>query len=192
MSKKSYEMHEMFTTPIYAKKLKNIDNKKIIKYLNKIKHERHNLNSSAEGGHHTQYFFYPFPTVVEDLNKEIESFVKEAPFKDFEVRGTPSVHNSWFIINNKGDFNKPHSHPPYWISGVYYVKADKDSGDIVFNNHAEMNNYATSYFNYNKFNSKEYRVIPETRMLILFPSWIYHFVTPNKTNKDRIAYSFNI
>jgi len=192
MTKNTFETQDVFTTPIYAKTFKNVDNKKIIKYLNKIKHENHNVGTSAEGGIHTQYFFYPFPTVTETLNDEIHKFIKEGPIKDFEVKGTPTIHNSWFIINNKGDFNKPHNHPPYWISGIYYVKAEKDCGDLIFNNNAEMNNYATSYHNYNKYNSKEYRVIPETGMCILFPSWINHFVTPNKTNKDRIAYSFNI
>ena len=39
----------------------------------------------------------------------------------------------WANINPPGGYNRPHIHPNSHFSGVYYIKATKDSGDIVFN-----------------------------------------------------------
>ena len=39
--------------------------------------------------------------------------------------------------------------------------------------------------------SSEATYKPITGMLLIFPSWIKHGVTVNKSNKERIALSFN-
>ena len=39
----------------------------------------------------------------------------------------------WANINPPGGYNKPHLHPNSHFSGVYYIKAPKNSGQIVFN-----------------------------------------------------------
>jgi len=155
MSKK-YEQVNLFKTDLYAKKLK-IDNKKIIKYINKLDKESIIVkNQSNHGGWHSHFYYDPFPSCVEPLNSEINSFMKESIFKDFNIRGDLCVHNGWFLINNKGDFNKPRKRPPYTFTGVYVVKGSSNSGDIIFNNQAEMNNYAVDYKNFNEYNSKEF------------------------------------
>lgn len=183
---------ELFQTNLYYTQLKNIDHKKIIKYVNSLQNEDHLIEASNVGGYHSPAFYHPFPSCVEKLNSEINKFLKKYVRKDFECRGDIYIHNSWFIVNKRGDFNKPHKHPPYTFSGVYYIDVPENSGNIVFNNQAEMNNYAMSYTKYNKFNCKDYSVTPKTGNLLIFPAWLEHYVTPNKTNKPRIIYSFNV
>ena len=90
------------------------------------------------------------------------------------------------------DFNKPHKHPPYTFSGVYYIDVPENSGDIVFDNQFEMNNYAMSYNEWNSLNCKDFKVTPKSGMLLIFPAWLNHYVTPNKSKKERLIYSFNI
>ena len=55
-----------------------------------------------------------------------------------------------------------------------------------------MNNYATTYWNYNTVNSKEFTVVPEEGLLLIFPAWLEHYVKVNKSSQERIVYSFNI
>ena len=191
-TKKAYEQITMFQTDLYATDLKGIDNKKIIKYLDKIPKDEHDVVASNYGGWHSPYYFDPFPSCVDDLNEKINYFVKQTLRKDFDIIGDTIIHNSWFIINKKGDFNRPHKHPPYVFSGVYYVKCDDNSGELVFNTPAEMNNYATHYKEYNKHNSKDFFITPKTGQLLIWPAWIDHYVTPRKSNSERIVYSFNI
>ena len=134
MVRKTHETFELFQTNAYATILKGIDNKKISKYVNKIKPQEHRIYASNIGGWHSHYFYYPFPACVLDLNKKIEAFVRKTIRKDMECLGDTPIHNSWFISNKKCDFNKPHKHPPYTFAAVYYVKAPEDSGRIIFNN----------------------------------------------------------
>jgi len=191
MNKKDYDKITLFKTDLYAKQL-DFDNTKILKYISKIDKDTVIVKASNFGGWHSHFYFDPFPSCLEPLNKEINKFVKETIHKDFKVRGDLSVHNGWFIVNKKGDFNKPHKHPPYTFSGVYYLKCNDDSGELIFNNQAEMNNYAVNYTNFNSSNSKDFYIKPQVGQLYIWPAWIEHYVTPNKSDSERIVYSFNI
>ena len=194
MTKKNkHDEITLFEVKIYAIKLKKIDNDKIKNFIKKQKQVPSELYLSNEGGWHSQLFRHGiYPTCVEDLNLEINKFTNDTIRKDFEVKGTTAIHCSWFMSNKKGDFNKPHKHPPYTFSGSYYIQAPEGSGDIVFKNDMEMNNYATSYHNYNTLNSKEFTVTPEDGLLLIFPAWLEHYVKVNRSTKERLVYSFNI
>lgn len=192
MSTKKYEQVTLFKTDLYAKKLE-VDNKKIIKYINKIDKESVIVkNQSNHGGWHSHFYFDPFPSCVEPLNQKINSFIKESIHKDFDIRGDLYVHTGWFLVNNKGAFNKPRKHPPYTFTGIYVVKGSLDSGDIVFNNQAEMNNYAVDYKNFNEYNSKEFILKPEVGHIYIWPAWVETLITPNQSNSEKILYGFNI
>ena len=39
----------------------------------------------------------------------------------------------WANINPPGGYNAPHIHPNSLFSGVYYIKAPKNSGNLVCN-----------------------------------------------------------
>jgi len=192
MSTKKHEQITLFKTNLYGKKLE-IDNKKIIKYINKIDRETVIVpNQSNYGGWHSHFYFEPFPSCVEQLNLQINSFMKETIFKDFDVRGDLCVHNSWFLINNKNNFNKPRKRPPYTFTGVYLVKGSSNSGDIIFNNQAEMNNYAVDYKNFNEYNSKEFTLKLDVGCVYIWPAWVETLITPNQSNSEKILYGFNI
>lgn len=105
-----------------------------------------------------------------------------------------SLSNYWINLNSKNDYNQLHNHPNSHISGVYYIEAHKNSGNIVFQNHnllASGFNNSNIFFNNPNFWT-HYTIIPETYDLILFPSELLHFVTPNNTNKKRISMAFNL
>ena len=102
----------------------------------------------------------------------------------------------WVNINGHKDYNLAHDHPGCAISGVYYVKNSHIGGDIMFDSpySALMNGYWWDYLkNYNDYTSSQYRSESSTGKLIMFPSWLTHFVMPNKNEtEDRISISFNL
>jgi uncharacterized protein (TIGR02466 family) len=107
--------------------------------------------------------------------------------------------NFWININQKNNFNLQHSHPSSFLSGVLYVKVPKNSGKIVFLDPLRQVRvcyeeywHITDSVSRNKLFYKKYEIIPEDGMLILFPSWLEHYVEPNNSDEDRISIAFNI
>ncbi len=101
-----------------------------------------------------------------------------------------SVRALWGNINPKGGFNFTHVHPSGWLSGVYYIQLPEENSEIVFEDPrpARMMDFQRTclitdeYFTYH----------PKVGELILFPSWLPHFVPPNTSDENRISMSFNI
>ena len=99
----------------------------------------------------------------------------------------------WINVNPKDGYNAPHTHPGAHWSGVYYVSQpdtdDGSSGMIEFVAprvdlpHWEI--LQTSAFRLKK------RIRPEAGEMILFPSYLLHWVYPNEADADRVTVAFN-
>lgn len=104
------------------------------------------------------------------------------------------VSEYWININLNEKISFPHSHPNRLFSAVYYVKAEKDCGDLIFmnpNKVACQNISDDCIIEYNFYNATHWKVTPEKNLLIIFPSWLEHYVKPNLSNVDRISIAFN-
>ena len=103
----------------------------------------------------------------------------------------------WKNINEPGNFNFRHNHPRSNLSGVLWIKAPKDSGNIefespqLFNRYQELNCY-TDEFKLNSSCYMTYFFPPKEGRLLIWPSDLEHEVKENKSDEDRISYSFNI
>ena len=86
--------------------------------------------------------------------------------------------DAWVNINKTGDYNVTHDHPDCDLSGVLWVKAPKDCGNIV---------WQTTI--HNKFISMEHT--PKVGELIVFPNWMPHFTKKNNSGNIRISISGN-
>ena len=85
-----------------------------------------------------------------------------------------TVDNLWGMIYKKSDHANVHDHWPALWSGVYYVKAPKDSGgDLVFP-------------------QLKQRVKPQDGMMIIFDGHTRHGVEEVLGDEERIAVSFNV
>lgn len=104
------------------------------------------------------------------------------------------VSEYWININLNEKINFPHSHPNRIFSAVYYVKAHKECGDLVFLNPNKVvcqNISDDCIKNYNFYNATHWKVTPHPGLLIIFPSWLEHYVMPNCSNADRVSIAFN-
>jgi uncharacterized protein (TIGR02466 family) len=131
--------------------------------------------------------------------KKLLTKVEEA--HDWE-KGSWINIDPWLNINKKGSFNPPHIHPGNDYSGVYYVSFPPNSGKIHFldprpqhrvsspnpahkegtNWYATKNPYDSSIFTYEVTEGK----------IIIFPSWLMHYVDPNPGDDLRISIAFNV
>lgn len=108
------------------------------------------------------------------------------------------ANNYWVNVNGKNSFNSQHTHPGSVLSAVFYVKVPENSGDIVFRNPNSITQ--NSYFNHwhllDKIDSTivsagQIRIKPKNSMLLMFPSWLEHYVDANRSEEDRISIAFN-
>ena len=108
----------------------------------------------------------------------------------FKVRGA-KFHQMWACINKKNDQNLIHSHTNnYNLSGVFYLMAPADCGEIVFRDPRPGANSAP-YRLFKDDGDSEY-FIPLEGQIIMFPSYLEHFVLPNKSEGDRMSMSFDL
>ena len=108
-----------------------------------------------------------------------------------------SIKSIWININKKNNFNRLHNHPECDLSGVLWIKAPKNSGNLEFTSPhdfvqaKEMSFYSKKYRDENKI-FPNYYFPPTAGLVMIFPSFLLHQVRPNKSNQDRISVSFNL
>jgi uncharacterized protein (TIGR02466 family) len=106
----------------------------------------------------------------------------------------PVLGNMWANINPPGGMNRAHQHPNSLWSGVYYIKAPKNSGYLKID---DPRSVACMSRPRQKDGEKPARLWRETHYepvagkCIMFPSWLMHCVDPNNSNDIRISVSFN-
>ena len=101
--------------------------------------------------------------------------------------------NGWMNINPQGAFNAPHTHPGAQWSGVYYVSQpiveDGNSGMIEFlDPRTDLPNWRI--LKADSFRPKR-KIRPKAGEIVLFPSYLMHWVYPNETDKERVTVAFN-
>jgi uncharacterized protein (TIGR02466 family) len=107
----------------------------------------------------------------------------------------------WSIINPPGSSNRSHIHPASLWSGVYYVQTPENAGNIEFTDPRTQQLMMPPRYVPNKKRSPtcwtKVNFTPKSGLLLIFPSWLYHSVAPNLSEKkgtdsERVIISFNI
>lgn len=134
-------------------------------------------------------------TNINQLINQINPLVRSVA-KDYGIINSKFMaikHDDyWININQPNTCNATHTHPTSLISGVFYVKCNDNSGSIKLENDAHKQYFNGTFLNNsNKLNYLDITYTPKVNRLILFPSWLAHSVTVNKSNEDRISIAFN-
>ena len=162
---------QFFPTIIYAKDVK-LDNdlftREVVKWSNEDKGIK---RTNVKGWHsHTEMHKIPvFRPLVDELFKmQFEVFNEE------HLDREPILGNMWANINPPGGYNRPHIHPNSHFSGVYYIKAAENSGNIVFNDPRSTSHMAMPVRKKGeppKHLWREVHVAPLVGRIIMFPAW---------------------
>lgn len=124
--------------------------------------------------------------LIEYLNKEIYNCCQQVGLPNLKI------HNIWLNINPPGAYNQLHNHANAVFSGVYYIHAQPNQGNIHFersDNAEYFLPYETDQITYYTATRASYAA--KTNGLYIFPGWLKHSVDGNKSNTDRISLSFN-
>lgn len=97
---------------------------------------------------------------------------------------------AWANLNRTHDYNVAHLHPESHFSGVYYVDAGNavTGGTIQFTDPRPMARaMPVPGFNFDRVLT----VVPASGLMLLFPSWLEHWVAPYDGPNERISIAFN-
>ena len=156
------------------------------------------LGRSNIGGWHSQTDFLDRPEpAVDALSAWITWAVRrmvEATAGSGSFKGALSS-TAWATICRAGAYHAPHSHPDSAWSGVYYVDAGSPSPDRPLSGVLEFLDPRAGVEAVTAPGDpygEPVRVLSQAGLLVIFPSWLYHWVHPYAGHTPRIAVSFNV
>ena len=190
-------MHLFFSTPVWIDQINDFEiiNDELKNYIYQEKQiNPDGVKKSNVNGWHSEGFDLKNESLkrfINEISENIGAAVKDMGW-DLETQ-LVRITNMWAIINKDRAFNERHHHGNSSLSAAYYVKAEKNSGDIVFFDPRQANvfHHPTSK-EANSLNCQVQSVTPKAGTLVLFPSYLEHKVDENLSNEERIVVSFNI
>lgn len=100
------------------------------------------------------------------------------------------ITQSWVNYSKKGESHHKHSHANSFLSAVFYIKSEENSGRIVFHK-KESRELSIDTDDYNGYNANSYYMPVKDLELLIFPSNLIHSVETVETENERISLALN-
>ena len=163
----------------------------------------HNLpmrkDEQEEMANHQSKDFQIFDSYTDTLKdirnfceQQLKTYLEEIDGVDIDLTGL-RITQSWLNRTKPGESHHPHIHRNSYLSGVLYISCLPNDG-ILFNNRLKgmFNNMEFPLKEGTQWNAKNIEQPVTEGDLIIFPSWVPHFVNRNETkNRERISLAFN-
>jgi uncharacterized protein (TIGR02466 family) len=186
----------LFPTTIYSYKseITDAENKLMLDYIygkfdNKYKDVRtgEGLPFGLEQGEDNLHFVDAFQPLVKFAEALSYNIFKEEGYLHQDVE----ITQMWANKQEDGSIHPPHTHANSLHSGIYYIRASENTaGTQFFEPRAQVKCLVPRREKYIIQNSHMYQVHSVAGEGVVFPSWLQHWVPPNKD--ERITISWNI
>jgi len=183
-------IHQLFPQPVYFATLERELTKKELKTINEVIPKKTHKNFGNITSNDTYVLENKsLQNLKKYLNKTVIDYFNEVVCTDNLI--VPYITQSWINYTTTNQFHHRHSHKNSYISGVFYINADKEVDHISF---YKLNKPAIDLhrIKYNIFNSNSWQYPVKTGDIILFPSSLEHAVERKKGTNTRISLSFNV
>lgn len=169
---------ELFPTPVWGFVLHG-EKYHAFDYINeitKLESTDKTVVKSNSGGFQSHDNLHQLPVFAE-LISTLETIGSDC------IQKPVIITDMWANINYRNCHNYAHTHGGA-LSGVFYLEVPPNSGRLVLCNPAVRSDGHV-------LRSPNYPIVPENLALIVFPSWLEHYVEPNLSEDRRISISFN-
>jgi uncharacterized protein (TIGR02466 family) len=135
---------------------------------------------------------------VKELFEQIYQVAHQvAEFLRWDIANlAPVLKVCWANVHPPGSYHTRHIHPATThLSGVYYIQAPENCGDIVFHDLPRFLGLwgaAPKPLELTYHNASSFPVRPEDGLCVLFPGYVMHEVATNRSEGDRVGIAFNI
>ena len=132
------------------------------------------------------------------LKEEITNACKVYAYEYLGVMQHNDVYisRSWCVKHTKGDWAGLHAHINSIWSGIYYLKCDDHSGNVVFEKSWGHDTCFTSTMQpdhmINHYNQNAFSFTPVEGTLLIFPSHLQHKVLESHSVKERYCIAFDV
>lgn len=169
-------------------------------YKNKSENPEGIMRSNTGGTWHSDTNLLNWIGVPELADRFLESFLQYA-----FAFGADTTHelsfklNAWAMVYNDRGYAMAHTHPNCHFAAVYYLDGAQEDettmvtgirthpGDIEFVDTRNANAFFPGTLN----GQTSYRLHPVAGDMLVFPSWLPHYVHPLSGKDDRICISCN-
>jgi uncharacterized protein (TIGR02466 family) len=181
-------IHQLFPEPLYSSKLERALTNEELKTIDTYK-----AKTYKNAGNRNSYDNYvlenkSLKNLKKDLNKKVIDYFSEVVCTDNSI--IPYITQSWINYTENNQFHHKHSHSNSYVSGVFYIAANKEIDKIKFYkaNHSSLELKVNKY---NIFNATSWWYPVQTGDVVLFPSALIHGVDEKEGYDTRISLSFN-
>ncbi|MEO7814170.1 MAG: TIGR02466 family protein [Sphingomicrobium sp.] len=195
------EIRTLFPVPLLTTRLDGHEslNARLLKEIARRRRGEPGIDRSNRYGWHSEpdLFERTEPAHVElvtTLNAVIEASTDELmpEYRDQLV----ARHEGWVNVSPNHAMNAPHDHPGAFWSGVYYVHVppppdadDTFSGAIEFID--PRGSIGSNARIETRFTRGKFTIRPANGTCLLWPSFLRHWVHPNRSVEDRVTVAFN-
>lgn len=187
------KMHKelLFSTPLYIFDYGDVEIlKSPLDYvLNKS--ERLFVSETCRSTEDHLHTLPEFSNLVFDIRTKIKQIFDDIGL----IRDAEIITCMWANVSGKLNRHNMHLHPNSFFSGVLYLNAPDNAGNIGFKDPRYGSELLSFDFEeHSIFKHRTIEVEPITGRLIFFPSWLYHGTRQGEfSNKEnRVSLSFNI
>jgi len=178
----------IFPTPVYYSKLNRKFTQKESNFWKKNKYRSNDGNITSVDNYVLNN------KILKNIKKEIELRLKDFMDKIIQPKNNVKLYisQSWFNTTSQNQFHHLHSHPNSYLSGVLYFDADPRVDKIFFNRKQDPK-VTLKVKKFNAFNSKSWWYPIQVGDIIIFPSFVPHYVAQkqNDENNKRCSLAFN-
>lgn len=180
-------VYPLFAEPIAFFKHQDILSDNAIEFINTTKTHNNQGNLVSDN----------YYVLNEDCFDPLKKFIKLCVDEYFKNIHCPKydvnleITQSWLNYSSKDQWHHKHSHANSFVSGVFYIKTNPESDKIFFSRSRVKYPLHIVSDNFNDFNSQSWWFPVETNTLILFPSYLEHYVEPITGDETRTSLAFN-
>lgn len=190
---------ELFSSPLRGFDVPDADslNEELLAAIDVRRKTEEGVKVSNEFGWHSRNDLFvrpepPFRKIARYITNALLATIRQTtPGFDLAVHDVEG--EGWTNVSGKGAFNTPHAHGEYLWSGVYYVSAPESSlarsGMLEFidpRRGANVGgNLRPAIF------SPKFQIKPRSGLMLIFPSYLLHWVYPNQEESPRVSIAFN-
>ena len=183
-------IHQLFPEPIYFSQLNRELTKEELNTINKYKKKTYKNIGNITSSDTYVLENKKLKNLKKDLTTMVLDYFNKVICTDDSI--VPYITQSWINYTETDQFHHRHSHSNSYISGVFYIDADKQVDSIKFYKTGSDEKMIKPHVNqYNIFNSTNWQFPVQTGDTILFPSTLIHGVEKKKGINTRISLSFN-
>ena len=124
-------------------------------------------------------------------HKIVENTKKVFDNLQYEYQGF-NITDMWSNVLKPGETHRPHTHSNNILSGVFYVEAEQTSGIIFTDPRPQSGVIQPDVIKQFVDNASVIKYDSATNRMIMFPSWLQHYVPINETKSNRISIAFNV